>query len=280
MKELVKIVIPIYNPELMPEERFSLQQCFQILSGYPKVIVKPSSLSVDKLAQEFPDVVFESFDDAYFKNIEGYNQLMLSPSFYERFLDSEYILIYQLDAFVFRDELKEWALKGYDYIGAPWIPRAKYSKPLLRLFCIVRDGVIKSFHIKEKRPYLRDIRYKVGNGGFSLRRVQTFFTVTTNEKETIASYSRPINESTLFTPEDVFWALEPARKGYDFSVPDYKEAMFFSFDKYPEECFPIAKKIPFGCHAWNRRKEYEFWKNYIHPEYELKIEHEAEKPET
>jgi hypothetical protein len=36
----------------------------------------------------------------------------LSASFYERFLDTKYILIYQLDAFVFKDELQEWCDKG------------------------------------------------------------------------------------------------------------------------------------------------------------------------
>ena len=32
------------------------------------------------------------------------------------------MLIYQLDAYVFKDELLNWANKGYDYIGAPWLP--------------------------------------------------------------------------------------------------------------------------------------------------------------
>ncbi|MDR3340079.1 MAG: hypothetical protein LBT25_08350 [Candidatus Symbiothrix sp.] len=64
-------------------------------------------------------------------------------------------------------------------------------------------------------------------------------------------------------PEDIFWALEPRRKNYHFPVPDYKEGLLFSFDKYPKQCFQITKAIPFGCHGWNRKKTFPFWKKII-----------------
>lgn len=44
---------------------------------------------------------------------------MLSAEFYDRFAAYEYVLIYQLDAFVFADRLAEFCQMGYDYIGAP-----------------------------------------------------------------------------------------------------------------------------------------------------------------
>jgi len=44
---------------------------------------------------------------------------MMSPAFYDAFKAFDYILIYQLDAFVFRDELEYFCSLGYDYIGAP-----------------------------------------------------------------------------------------------------------------------------------------------------------------
>ena len=31
------------------------------------------------------------------------------------------MLIYQLDAFVFQDDLAYWCQQNYDYIGAPWL---------------------------------------------------------------------------------------------------------------------------------------------------------------
>lgn len=46
---------------------------------------------------------------------------MLTKEFYLRFRQWEYLLIYQLDAYVFQDELMDWCNKGYDYIGAPFL---------------------------------------------------------------------------------------------------------------------------------------------------------------
>lgn len=35
------------------------------------------------------------------------------------------MLVYQLDAYAFKDELFFWASLGYDYIGAPWMPHQR-----------------------------------------------------------------------------------------------------------------------------------------------------------
>ena len=78
---------------------------------------------------------------------------MLNPNFYQRFRRFEYILIYQLDAFVFSDRLEEFCRLGYDYIGAPW-PLGDGNKHNEEL-------VVEGNHF-----------LTVGNGGFSLRRVQ------------------------------------------------------------------------------------------------------------
>ena len=71
-----------------------------------------------------------AFNDTYFESIYGYNQLMLNVEFYEAF-SKKYILIYQTDAFIFKDDLNYWCEKDYDYIGAPWI-RSKEKLPLIK----------------------------------------------------------------------------------------------------------------------------------------------------
>ena len=74
-------------------------------------MVKPKGLNLCKLSQQYPMLSFESFEDEYFKGISGYNRLMMSEVFYRRFIGYEYILIYQLDAYIFKDELKKWCDK-------------------------------------------------------------------------------------------------------------------------------------------------------------------------
>ena len=113
---LVKIVIPIYTTKINFFEEISLQRVCQILHSYPLVVIKPQSLDLSPILEKYPALTIENFADDYFRSIAGYNRLMLSEEFYRRFEDNEYILICQLDAYIFRDELTEWCEKGYDYI--------------------------------------------------------------------------------------------------------------------------------------------------------------------
>ena len=98
------------------------------------------------------------------------------------FLDSEYILIYQLDAFVFKDELKEWCQKGYDYIGAPWIATIE-NTIWLKYFNIVA----RKFRSKNKNNR-EQIFFKVGNGGFSLRRTSSHYSIVKENEPFITQF--------------------------------------------------------------------------------------------
>jgi hypothetical protein len=72
----------------------------------------------------------------------------LSEEFYQAFTDFEFMLIYQLDAFVFRDELADWCRSGYEYIGAPWLRD--------RDFTSWKDETV--FNIKKKIAILLDLK--------------------------------------------------------------------------------------------------------------------------
>jgi hypothetical protein len=263
-RELVKVIVPVYKADLDEYESLSLKQCCHILSAYPIVIVKPKSLDISNLCEKYPQLEEVSFEDDFFDSQASYNHLMLSSVFYERFLDSEYILIYQLDAYVFRDELANWCLKSYDYIGAPWFLKND-NNLLAKSLWIFRKKISKLLRIssKSKWPFRREIMNKVGNGGFSLRRVEIFYRISLAETEIIRAYLLPLNDVARFTPEDVFWALEPVRNGYKFTVPSFKEALSFAFDTFPEIAYSKTKKIPFGCHAWSQEEHSHFWKDYI-----------------
>ena len=125
--KLVKIIIPIYTTTLKQEEWSSIDRCFSLLGKkYEIAFAIPEGLDIELLHRRYQNFSVHPFTPSFFKGLEGYNQMMLSPEFYKSFLDYEYILIYQTDAYVFKDDLSAWCLKGYDYIGAPWIPKKKY----------------------------------------------------------------------------------------------------------------------------------------------------------
>ena len=119
MKE-VAIVIPVYKEYMDRYEEISFHRALEVFSAYPVFLVGPKGIS-GRNYHKLKKLDIFYFDDKYFKGISGYNRLMLSLDFYETFLDYNYILIYQLDAFVFDNNIMDWCLLGYDYIGAPWL---------------------------------------------------------------------------------------------------------------------------------------------------------------
>jgi len=257
---MVKIIIPIYRKEITELEKRSLAQAYNIFSDYYTIVViKPQHLSLSaSLLSEFPKLTIESFAADFFSGISGYNKLMMSTCLYERFLDSEYILIHQLDAYVFKNELQEWCEKGYDYIGAPWLQKPVYRLPIIKQYL---NFLRKCRNICGKKD--KSMLYnKIGNGGFSLRKVKSHYDITISHKDRIDYFLA--QKKSHFYYEDVFWATEVNKRGDLFSYPSIEEAVSFAFDKYPALCYKLnGNKLPFGCHAWYKRKMRSFWKPII-----------------
>ncbi|TDE51068.1 DUF5672 family protein [Flavobacterium sp. GT3P67] len=254
MKNSVKVVIPIYKSFFGELEEKSFLQCVKVLKNYEIVLVQPEDLDNSYITEKFDKIVVESFPKRYFENIEGYNELLLSTTFYERFLDSEYILIYQLDAFVFKDELEEWCQKGYDYIGAPWIATLE-NTIWLKYF----NKLARKFRSKKKNNR-EQIFFKVGNGGFSLRRTASHYAIAKQNEPFIFEFlNAEVKE--IHAIEDVFWSLKASEFDENFKIPDYKEALHFAIDRKPKIAFElINNQLPFGCHGINKPKVIDFWK--------------------
>lgn len=240
----VVVVIPIYKNELSKSERKSLDRCLEILINHPITIICPDQLKFDSNFFNNVDVKFQVFDKAYFKSVDTYSKLMLSTEFYKRFLNYKYILIYQLDAFVFRDELLEWCNKGFDYIGAPWMDEANYQS-WSKDFSLLRKTL--------KRLNINFINY-VGNGGFSLRNVKKCFL-------TLLLFNNKV--SKFKHNEDIFWSYFVTSYLPFFRVADLQTALKFSFETCPEKCYILNQhQLPFGCHAWEKHN-IDFWRKFL-----------------
>ena len=260
-KKDIVVVVPIYLPALSEMEAVSLKQCLDILSDYSIVIIKPENLDISNIQSQFllPKVI--SFPDRCFQGIEAYNRLMLDVAFYRTFSSYTYMLVYQLDAYVFKDELLNWANKGYDYIGAPWLPWKKrhlsvigrYRLYCQRLFCRLFDE--KTF--KTDKYYA----YQVGNGGFSLRRISKMLEITTHYKTKI---SKLLDDDAPFYPEDVLLLYELTDRNFHLKKPCFKEALQFAMEENPKWAYCYnGNQLPFGCHAWCHKDYYPFWSSFI-----------------
>ena len=255
----VKVVVPLYTDNLSIYEMVSLNRLQETLGSHTIVFVVPESLQKNKFISACPSAEFESFPDSYFDGIKAYNTLMMSSIFYERFLDCEYILIYQLDCYIFRDELDNWCSKGYDYIGAPWIKRRVYDLPVIKSYMRLSRFLTKL----TGKPDRQELFNRVGNGGLSLRKVMSHYNFIVNHPKVVERYIKA-RHYHLYN-EDVFWSIEVNKHpGVPFRYPDHLTALNFSFDKHPSYCYRLnGYRLPFGCHSWSQKKMIGFWRGII-----------------
>lgn len=271
----VVVVIPLYKAfaALDEEEVDALAQCLKKLGSHPISLVAPGSLSLHAYQEIFNKAAVSftvsRFDDQFFKDFAGYNRLLLSTGFYKKFKQYRYMLIYQLDCWVFRDELQYWCDKGYDYIGSPWFTE------------IVKYAPGQAF-------------LGVGNGGFSLRNISKMHKVLMRvsrlrklyglwqklKLEKLIRFNRFILRLNFHFKIGKFWELpgilddQPiqedeyighrvAKAFADFTVPEPAEALKFSFEVNPRYLYTLNhEQLPFGCHAW-KKHDPDFWKPFI-----------------
>lgn len=261
----VCVVIPIYKEVPTNWEKASFCQVLKVLTRYDKIIYTYKDLNLAayyNLARQF-DKKFrvEYFDKNYFSSIIGYNRLCLTIDFYKRVSNYNYMLIYQLDAWVFRDELEDWCNKEYDYIGAPFPPAFGPEK------WVVGNGGFSlrriSFHINllsYKYPLSCYLDFKNGFKGFAKSFLKSFG-VRNTISWWVNNRSKDINEDWLIS--NLLGKISSNRIFHP-CMPPIREAAEFSFEKSPEYFYEICgKKIPFGCHGFLKHRYEEFWRKYI-----------------
>ena len=260
----VAVVVPVYQQCLSKTERYSFDTTVEILRRHDLFIVGPHALKDKLSAMAFAcrpiSVYSRTFGDAYFRSVEGYNELMRSLAFYQAFSKYESVLIVQTDALVFSDQLDRWCDKGYSYVGAPWF--AGLNKPCYPLTLAA-----------------------AGNGGLSLRRVADFLEVLSRPRHVpnliLGEHAnslpirlsqwvkhklvRAYNFDPLFPDinEDFFWGLLVPRVCSFFTVPTPEEACAFAFEREPRFLYELnSRQLPFGCHGWEKYDP-EFWRSVL-----------------
>ena len=256
--EMLSIVVPFYRPSLDEWETISLDSTLRVLGRHHLVMVKPKGLDTSELERRYRFTDVETFDPAYFTSVQGYNRLLLSTAFYQRFLRSRFILICQLDVFVFRDDLARWVERGYDYVGAPWVSKTAVSVRIHRL----KMQLSKLFLGPQDKVYRYETRNRVGNGGFSLRSVATHHRLSVEMKDAIDHYLR--NQGTHHFHEDIFWSIEPSKRGFAHRTPPLEEALSFSWDINPARLYKLSGgRLPMAAHGWYKRRQLEFWGPHV-----------------
>lgn len=239
------VVIPTYRNRLSPSERASLSRCVEVLGKHPITFIAPAGLELAPEVRAVAGARVRRFHPAYFKSVDGYNRLLLNPRLYQGFSEYEYILIHQLDVFVFHDHLSEWCRRGFHYVGSPW----PAGSPV-----VTSVGPQCSLVGRMKSRLGIGVPGRVGNGGFSLRHVRTALWSLR-----LLAFGR----RGWVGNEDLFWSFYVPSYLPWFRIPSADVAVHFGFEQEPEECFKRAGgRLPFGCHRWMTYGT-EFWRPHL-----------------
>jgi hypothetical protein len=264
----VAVVTPVYLPALQRHERVSLRHLRDYLAGYDCYQLSPASLDV-----KLEGFKLRPFPDEDFKSIHSYSRLMLSRRFYEAFADYDYILIYQLDCVVFRDELDWWCGQGFDYIGAPLFkvkdqPESGFSGACNGGLSLRK---VKSFlAVLESKRYMSEhvsLLSDLCHQPFVEVRPLPWFKRLKKRAEVARAVRRGVQAYTAeYTlNEDQFWS---GRAGYfdsAFRVAPPETALQFAFETAPAWCYERNRRnLPFGAHAWAKYDQ-GFWRRYLLP---------------
>lgn len=258
----VAIVVPVYKKftHLEKTELKLIEQIKSVFTDRDILFILPESLEADwKQNSGFRTIIF---NDSYFKDKLSYSKLLCRKEFYESFSDFSYIQIIQTDCWVFEDKLDYFSKLGLDYIGAPWMVGGFDGKP-------------------------REQLWKVGNGGFSLRKVKTFKSII-KQIESSPKGKIPVFKFKQMTlkgifknfgfrnnlehyikqspGEDIFWSIYVPHvfSTEQFKIADPITAASYSFEVLPEFLFREVTKgsLPMGCHNW-KNNDPEFWQKFI-----------------
>jgi len=208
----------------------------------------PNDLNTERLEKLFTNSQWSRFPNHHFDSIQTYSKLMLTSSFYERFIDYEYLVISQLDSVVTRELTKD-VFKNYDYIGAAW------------------ESVISAFSIGN-RLFLNSAKYKflpnrsisVGNGGLSIRKTKSLIEITEKIQNPFLKFiglgtNIGLNADVIIS----YFALK-----YGYSVPDRTAASKIFIEQYRQEPFDMWSV--YGYHALEKNDhilEEEIFEKYI-----------------
>ena len=267
-RKLVAVVVPLpTGRELTKDEWVSLRHIEHFLGQYDRYFLAPEGMQAD----HSPGFRMQHFPPEYFGSAVAHNSLLLKRRFYQAFRNYRFILICHLDALVLSDQLADWCARDWDYIGAPWFPCQ---------------------HTRWMERWGRS--WGVGNGGFSLRKVEAFLQVLGSKhrdmepdeywRNYISNKPRYVRFTSFWrrwlkhlgifnnvrwslyrhrVAEDLFWSFEAVRFDPSFRVAPVEEALKFAWETEPTRCFNMTGGvIPFGCHAWPRY-ERSFWIPYM-----------------
>jgi hypothetical protein len=264
----VAIVVPVSDREqLTQDEQISLRHLWRYLAPYDKFLIAPKGRNL-----RFDGMQTIGFSRKYFGSPHAHNQLLYMTRFWEKFRDYKYVLMYQLDALVFRDELLMWCATEVDYLGAPflhcedspWVTSPRVGNGGFALMKV--DSVLRVLHArrrKEPHTYWSDLVARNRRYLKPLKRLARVVSRTADATADGPGWREIVKLESRDFANDLFWSDRAVEYISDFKVASFEEGLRFAFEVAPRTCYAMnGHRLPFGCHAWGRYDR-SFWEPYL-----------------
>lgn len=242
------VVVPIYKEILSAEEKKALAHCLRVFAQRPVMLVHPQGLYLARYKEIIGEreCRFLAFPSPNFISRYAYNDMLLSPWFYRAFMGYEYILVHQMDSWVFEDRLDAFTALGLDYIGcAP-----------------AREGARQEggLSLRKTVSCMEACRAAHSLDGISLllrRRYLTWRDLMSIIKRRMAV---PIGRERPYRSEDSFFTFAAPIVLDGFRVAAPEQAARFGFHENPDWLYKKYGALPMGCHGYSQNGNSEFWK--------------------
>lgn len=236
---LACVIIPASSSYPSKMELEALKRCLIILNNYDIYLVYPYGIDISQYKQAAKKtgkiLKYKAFPNSYFHSYRAYNLSCVDSLLYEQFTQYKYLLLCQLDAWVFSDKLEKYCSCNLDYIGCPWT-NGKWGTEF-------------------------ELAGGTAGGGFSLRKVSSF--IEAIYKYNLSRILYPHINFRNFANEDVLisYIFPKTVPSFRISEPPLSINFCFSLWYHPEYLIPYCTEFPFGAHAFH--KACEFYKKYI-----------------
>ncbi len=193
-------VVYITHRKLNKDELLLFKYSIKNLRPYDKYLVISEDIS---LSNQFKDFKLIKKRKHFFTHINGYNQLLMLPSFYNDFIDYKNILILQPDCVILKKGIDRFC-DIYPFIGSSFL-KPKYVNKLWT------SKVPRLGHLLSYLKY--GLKIYGFNGGLSIRNVQFF---KKNAPKLIT------NSNRLLYREDIIYSYLTLLKiqSFDINVAD------------------------------------------------------------
>ena len=239
--------------------------CYRHLKTYDCYLVFPEGMATDQYTAIHPALLLKPVPASWLSSVLQYNRMKTDIAFYRMFDAYQFMMTYELDAYIFSADIAAHHGFEYDFIGAPIFEGYMEAAPDACFLHMLNSGFsIRNISACIKGLQLLDqykLNWKINKfflSNFSfLRKIASQKKLRITYHDHLNGYFRggPFNEDAIFSsliPQLFpFFKPAPLEKAVSFSM-ETKAATLYQQQQ---------NQLPLGCHAW--AKFYSFWEKFI-----------------